>query len=191
VKNANVIDKYRLMDEKMFFRTIRRIALEIIENLDDEEDFILAGIRTRGIYLAEYIKFEIKKEINKEVPIGEIDISFYRDDLTLINDVPIVKGTRLDVDIKQKTIYLIDDVLYTGRTVRAGMDAIFDFGRPKSIKLVIFIDRGWHELPIYPDIVGRRITTTKDEVVKVKVKEIDGCDEVWIAQKYDKTTKSV
>jgi len=178
-----LVDKYKLMDEVSFFRTLRRMALEIIENANNLDYFILAGIRTRGVYLANYLKNEIEKELKTNVIVGEVDISFYRDDLTLLNEAPIVKETKLNTEIDNKVIFLIDDVLYTGRTARAAIDAIFDFGRPKAIKLVVLIDRGWRELPIYADIVGKKITTTYDEVVKVKVKEVDGENAVYIAQK--------
>jgi pyrimidine operon attenuation protein / uracil phosphoribosyltransferase len=178
-----LVDKYKLMDETSFFRTLRRMALEIIENANNLDYFILAGIRTRGVYLANYLKNEIEKELKTNVIVGEVDISFYRDDLTLLNEAPIVKETKLNTEIDNKVIFLIDDVLYTGRTARAAIDAIFDFGRPKAIKLVVLIDRGWRELPIYADIVGKKITTTYDEVVKVKVKEVDGENAVYIAQK--------
>jgi len=183
IMEQKLIDKYKLMDENSFFRTLRRMALEIIENANNLDYFILAGIRTRGVYLANYLKNEIEKELKTNVIVGEVDISFYRDDLTLLNEAPIVKETKLNTEIDNKVIFLIDDVLYTGRTVRAAIDAIFDFGRPKAIKLVVLIDRGWRELPIYADIVGKKITTTYDEVVKVKVKEVDGENAVYIAQK--------
>ncbi|MEO0197343.1 MAG: bifunctional pyr operon transcriptional regulator/uracil phosphoribosyltransferase PyrR [candidate division WOR-3 bacterium] len=179
----NIREKYKLMDEKAFFRTLRRMALEIIENSYDLDYIILAGIRTRGVYLANYLKNEIEKEIKTNVIVGEVDISFYRDDLSLLGEAPIVKGTKLNTEIDNKVIFLVDDVLYTGRTVRAAIDAILDFGRPKAIKLVVLIDRGWRELPIYADIVGKKITTTLNEIVEVKVKEIDGENAVYIAEK--------
>ncbi|MEO0143436.1 MAG: bifunctional pyr operon transcriptional regulator/uracil phosphoribosyltransferase PyrR [candidate division WOR-3 bacterium] len=179
----NIREKYKLMDETAFFRTLRRMALEIIENSYDLDYIILAGIRTRGVYLANYLKNEIEKEIKTNVIVGEVDISFYRDDLSLLGEAPIVKGTKLNTEIDNKVIFLVDDVLYTGRTVRAAIDAILDFGRPKAIKLVVLIDRGWRELPIYADIVGKKITTTLNEIVEVKVKEIDGENAVYIAEK--------
>lgn len=183
MSRKELVEKYRLMDEVAFLRTIRRMALEILEHTQDSSDIILAGIRTRGVYLAQYLKREIEKEINTQITIGEVDISFYRDDLSLLGESPIVKGTKLNVDINGKSVFLVDDVLYTGRTVRAAIDALLDFGRPKAIKLVVLIDRGWRELPIYADIVGKKITTTQDEIVKVKVKEVDNEDAVYIAQK--------
>ncbi len=183
MKEIKIVEKYRLMDEISFFRTIRRMALEIIEHCEDLNYVVLAGIRTRGIYLAQYLKNEIEKEIKTNVVVGEVDISFYRDDLSLLGEAPIVKGTKLNTEIDNKVVFLVDDVLYTGRTIRAAIDAIFDFGRPKAIKLVVLIDRGWRELPIYADIVGRKITTLASEVVKVKVKEIDGENGVYIAER--------
>ncbi|MCS7245485.1 MAG: bifunctional pyr operon transcriptional regulator/uracil phosphoribosyltransferase PyrR [candidate division WOR-3 bacterium] len=183
MNSKKLVEKYKLMDEIAFFRTIRRMALEILEHSENSSDIILAGIRTRGVYLAQYLKREIEKEISTKVIIGEVDISFYRDDLSLLGESPVVKGTKLDVDIDKKIVFLVDDVLYTGRTVRAAIDVLLDFGRPKAIKLVVLIDRGWRELPIYADIVGKKITTTHDEIVKVKVKDIDNEDAVYIAQK--------
>ncbi len=179
----SIIEKYRLMDEGSFFRTLRRMALEIVENSEDINCIILAGIITRGIYLANYLRDEINKEIKTKVIVGEIDISFYRDDLSLLGEAPIVKATKLNTEIDNKVIFLVDDVLYTGRTVRAAIDAIFDFGRPKAIKLAVLVDRGWRELPIYAEIVGKKITTTRDEIVVVKVKDVDGENGVYIAQK--------
>ncbi len=182
MREMKIVEKYKLMDEHSLFRTIRRMALEIIEHCEDLSYIVLAGIRTRGIYLAQYLKNEIEKEIKTNVVVGEVDISFYRDDLSLLNEAPIVKGTKLNTEIDNKVVFLVDDVLYTGRTVRAAIDAILDFGRPKAIKLVVLIDRGWRELPIYADIVGRKITTLLNEIVKVKVREIDGEDGVYIAE---------
>jgi len=181
--NDGLKEKYRLMDQKQFFRTIRRMGLEIVEKFEDLDNLIIAGIRTRGVYLARYLKEVVFEETKVDVATGEIDISFYRDDLSLIDEIPIVKGTRLSENIDNKTILIVDDVLFTGRTVRAALEAIFDFGRPKEVKLAVLVDRGWRELPICADIIGRQITTTLSEVVKVKVKEVDGTDEVWILEK--------
>lgn len=185
MKMGNLKEKYRLMDSAQFFRTIRRMGLQVVENFPDLENLIIAGIRTRGVYLAKYLRDVVREETDFEVSLGEIDISFYRDDLSLIDEVPVVRGTRLSDNIDDKKILVVDDVLFTGRTVRAALDAIFDFGRPKEVKLAVLIDRGWRELPICADIVGRAITTTLSEVVKVKVKEVDGEDEVWILERTD------
>ncbi len=173
------------MDSAQFFRTIRRMGLQIVENYPDLENLIIAGIRTRGVYLAKYLHEVVREETGFDVSLGEIDISFYRDDLSLIDEVPVVRGTRLSDNIDDKSILVVDDVLFTGRTVRAALDAIFDFGRPREVKLAVLIDRGWRELPICADIVGKTITTTLSEVVKVKVKEVDGADEVWILERID------
>ncbi len=185
MKANNLKEKYRLMDTKQFFRTIRRMGLEIVEKFPDLENLIIAGIRTRGVYLARYLRDVVVEETGVEVPTGEIDISFYRDDLSLIDEIPIVKGTRLSDNIDNKSILIVDDVLFTGRTVRAALEAVFDFGRPKQVKLAVLIDRGWRELPICADIIGKQITTTLTEVVKVKVRDVDGADEVWMLERID------
>ncbi len=185
MKANNLKEKYRIMDTKQFFRTIRRMGLEVVEKFPDLDNLIIAGIRTRGVYLARYIKEVVQEETGMDVPVGEIDISFYRDDLSLIDEIPIVKGTRLGENIDDKKILIVDDVLFTGRTVRAALEAVFDFGRPKVIKLAVLIDRGWRELPICADIIGKKITTTLTEVVKVKVREVDGADEVWMLERID------
>ncbi len=183
MKANNLKEKYRIMDTKQFFRTIRRMGLEVVEKFPDLDNLIIAGIKTRGVYLARYIKDVVQEETGMDIPVGEIDISFYRDDLSLIDEVPVVRGTRLGENIDDRKILVVDDVLFTGRTVRAALDAIFDFGRPKEVKLAVLIDRGWRELPICADIVGKKITTTLSEVVKVKVKEVDGADEVWMLER--------
>ncbi len=175
--------KYILMDSYRMHRTLRRMALEVLEIFPKLDDLIVAGIRTRGVHLANYMVRYIEEESGRSVEKGEIDISFYRDDLTMIDKAPVVKQTKLPKDVSEKHVLIVDDVLFTGRTVRAAMESIFDYGRPKSIKLAILVDRGWRELPICADIVGIRITTTLDEVVKVKVKEVDGKDEVWIYER--------
>ncbi len=181
----NLKEKYRIMDTQQFFVTIKRMGLEIVERYPDLDNLIIAGIRTRGVYLARYLRDIVREETGVDVPLGEIDISFYRDDLSLIDDIPVVKGTRLGENIDGRKILIVDDVLFTGRTVRSALDAIFDFGRPGDVKLAVLIDRGWREMPICADIVGKRITTSLTEVVKVKVREVDGADEVWMLERID------
>jgi len=142
----------------------------------------LVGIRNRGVYLAERLAGCIRKIENKEVPVGILDITLYRDDLTLVASHPLVRKTEIDFDINDKILVLVDDVLYTGRTIRAALDALIDFGRPKSIQLAVLVDRGHRELPIRADYVGKNIPTAQNESVEVRLEEVDGKDEVVIRE---------
>jgi len=178
-----VREKYRLMDPDDVRRTIKRIAHQIIEEIPDIENLVLVGIKTRGVPLARIIAKEIEKISGKQILVGALDITFYRDDLSLVGEKPEVKGTEMDFDITGRDVVLVDDVLYTGRTTRAALDEIMDYGRPRRVKLCVLIDRGHRELPICPDFVGKTITTTKKQIVKVKFEEIDGITEVVIAEK--------
>lgn len=178
-----VIEKYRLMDAEDIRKTLKRIAHEIVEKVSNIDNVVLVGIKTRGVPLAKVIKEEIYNITKKDIPLGAVDITFYRDDLSMVGEKPQVKGTELSFSVENKDIILVDDVLYTGRTTRAALDEIIDYGRPASIKLCVLIDRGHRELPICPDFVGKTITTTTKEIVKVKVKEVDGVDEVVICEK--------
>jgi pyrimidine operon attenuation protein/uracil phosphoribosyltransferase len=135
------------------------------------------------VYLAKRLAAAIKKIEDKDVPVGVLDITLYRDDLTLIAAQPLVRKTEIDFDIADKILILADDVLYTGRTIRAGLDALIDFGRPKSIQLAVLVDRGHRELPIRADFVGKNIPTAKNETVEVRLEEADGKDEVVIVEK--------
>lgn len=174
--------KAQIMDEDRMRRTIIRIAHELIERNRGVKNLVLVGIRRRGVPLAERIARAILEIEGDTVPIGILDITLYRDDLTTIGPQPMVHQTKLPVDITDKTIVLVDDVLYTGRTVRSALDALMDLGRPKKILLAVLIDRGHRELPIRADFVGRNVPTSKREIVHVMVKEIDGSDEVMIEE---------
>ncbi len=172
-----------LLDAADLDRTISRIANEIIEKNKGIKEIILIGIRTRGVPLAERIAEKIMKIEKNKPPIGIVDITLYRDDLTTIAASPLVRKTEIPFNITGKCVILVDDVLYTGRTVRAAMDALIDFGRPKKIQLAVLIDRGHRELPIQADFVGKKIPTSIDEVVDVLFKETDGIDGVYIHTK--------
>jgi len=159
-------------------RALQRIAHEILERNHGTGHLVLVGIRTRGIFLAERLRREIQAIEKVEVPLGTLDITLYRDDLKEIGPHPAIRETELPFDLTGKIVVLVDDVLYTGRTIRAALDAIVDFGRPQAIQLAVLIDRGHRELPIKADYVGKNIPTSKQAQVHVKLSEKDGQDAV-------------
>jgi len=161
-------------------RILIRIAHEIIEHNKSTQHLILIGIHTRGVPLAKRIASNIESFSKSRIPVGALDISPHRDDLSSLNLPPIVHHTDIPVDIDGKTLVLVDDVLYTGRSVRAAMDTLIDLGRPQSIQLAVLIDRGHREMPIRPDYVGKNIPSSKHEEIQVKLIETDGTDEVAI-----------
>ena len=163
-----------IMDEAAVLRSMTRITHEIIEKNCGTRDIVLLGIHRRGMPLAAILQKNIMRFEGVEVPLGSIDISLYRDDLTELSDLPETGSSRIPCDIKGKKIILVDDVIYTGRTVRAAIEAVFHYGRPQSIQLAVLIDRGHRELPIRPDFVGKNIPTSHTEVVSVMVDEYDG-----------------
>ncbi|MCC3145572.1 bifunctional pyr operon transcriptional regulator/uracil phosphoribosyltransferase PyrR [Halanaerobium sp. Z-7514] len=175
--------KKEIIDSDAMGRAITRIAHEILEKNKGTEDLVLIGIRTRGVPLAERLAAKIEEIENVEIETGILDITLYRDDLSTIAYQPIVHRTEIPFDITGKKVVLVDDVLYTGRTVRAALDALIDLGRPKQIQLAIMIDRGHRELPIRADFVGKNLPTAKNEVVDVNFKEIDGKDLVLLLEK--------
>jgi len=176
-------EKARILDQEAINRALMRIAHEILEKNKGTQDLCLVGIRKRGVYLAQRLAADIKHIENKDVTVGILDITLYRDDLTMIAAKPIVHKTEIDFDITDKNLVLVDDVLYTGRTIRAALDALIDFGRPKSIQLAVLVDRGHRELPIRADYVGKNIPTSANETVEVRLAEVDGVDEVVIVEK--------
>ena len=161
-------------------RATIRLSHEIVEKQAGTEGLLLIGIQRRGVPLARRIAIAIAENEGVEVPVGALDITFYRDDLSMVAQQPVVKGTELPSGIDGKTIILVDDVLYTGRTIRAAMDALVDFGRPQAIRLAVLVDRGHRELPIRADHVGKNVPTSREELVRVHVEEIDGEDGVEI-----------
>ncbi len=176
-------EKAKVLDQETINRGLVRIAHEIVEKNKGVKDVCLVGIRNRGVYLASRLAEFIQKIEGKPVNVGILDITLYRDDLTLIASQPVVRKTEIDFDMEGKNIILVDDVLYSGRTIRAAMDALIDLGRPKSIQLAVLIDRGHRELPIRPDYVGKNIPTSKNETVEVHLSEVEGVDEVVIVEK--------
>jgi pyrimidine operon attenuation protein/uracil phosphoribosyltransferase len=169
-----------LLDDKAIQRTLLRIAHEIIERNKGIEDVVLIGIKRRGYPLAQRIAIQINRIEGVEVPVGSVDITLYRDDLSRINEMPEVNDSNIDIDIKNKKVVLVDDVLYTGRTVRAAIDAVIANGRPTVIQLAVLIDRGHRELPIRADFVGKNVPTAKDEMISVELLEFDKVDFVKI-----------
>lgn len=167
-----------LLDTEGIQRALVRISHEILERTKGIQDLALVGIRTRGAFLAERLVKEIEKIEGAKAAIGALDITLYRDDLTMIGYQPVLHKTELDFDITDKTIVLVDDVLFTGRTIRCALDELVDFGRPKRIQLAVLVDRGHRELPIRADYVGKNVPTALEESVEVRLSELDGKDEV-------------
>jgi pyrimidine operon attenuation protein/uracil phosphoribosyltransferase len=170
----------RIMTADEIRRAIVRISHEIVEKQAGTSGLALVGIQRRGVPLGRRIAEAIAEHEGVQLPVGALDITFYRDDLSLVAQQPIVKGTDLPFDLNGATVVLVDDVLFTGRTIRAAMDALVDFGRPQAIRLAVLVDRGHRELPIRADHVGKNVPTSREEVVRVHVAEIDGEDEVLI-----------
>lgn len=178
--------KADLLDASAINRALTRIAHEILEKNKGGEDLVLVGIKTRGVPITKRLQKKINQIENMEVPVGDLDITLYRDDLdkAIEGEDPDLKATHISTDINGKNVVLIDDVLYTGRTVRAAMDAVMDIGRPAQIQLGVLVDRGHRELPIRADYVGKNIPTSEKEVIMVKLEEIDGItDTVSIYEK--------
>lgn len=171
-----------IMDAKHLQRALMRIAHEILESNKNTNDLVIIGIRTRGAHIAERIRDNIKKIDDVEIPFGILDITLHRDDLFTTNKQPIIQKTEIDFDIADKNVILVDDVLFSGRTVRAALDELIDFGRPRTIQLAVLIDRGHRELPIKPDYIGKNVPTAMGERISVKIEEIDKVDEVVLEE---------
>ncbi len=176
----NIRTKARVMDADDLRRAITRIAHEILERNSGTDNLGIIGIQTRGAHLARRIAEAIGSIEGTGVPVGVLDITLYRDDLQTIAEQPVVNESDIPFDVQGRTIVLVDDVLYTGRTVRAALDEIIDFGRPKSVHLAVIVDRGHRELPIRADYVGKNVPTSANEIVAVRMMEKDGADEVLI-----------
>ena len=174
--------KAKVIDELGLNRTVTRLAHEIIENNKGTDNLILIGMRTRGEFLAKRIQEKIKEIDGNEIDLGVLDVTLYRDDFRMRLKQPEVSVTSITFDLNEKDIVLIDDVLYTGRTVRSALDALMDLGRPSTIQFCVLVDRGHREMPLRADYVGKNIPTSIDEEVKVKMKEIDGEDAVYLIE---------
>ncbi len=182
VDEVKLVERAKIMDSSRMTRAMSRLAYEIVEENHGASDLYLVGIRRRGVPLARTLADKIEEMEGQRPDFGIIDITLYRDDLSTVGANPVVNRTELDVDIDNKTIILVDDVLYTGRTIRAALDQLMDFGRPKRVQLAVLIDRGreHRELPIHADFVGRVVPTKKSEIIKVMLKEFDGVEAVGI-----------
>ena len=174
--------KAKIMDSHKIKRAIQRMTTEIIERNRNLKNLVVVGIRTRGIYLGKRISKLIKELEKRNIPVGVLDITLYRDDFSESEAQHMVKKTEINFSVAKKDVLLVDDVLFTGRTIRAAMDSLIDLGRPKTIQLLVLIDRGHRELPIRADYVGKFLPTSKREVVQVQLKEIDKIDEVLITE---------
>jgi len=175
----------KILSQEDIKKTLYRLTHQILEKISSSEGLALVGIQTRGVHLARRIQAIIKEIEGRDIPLGVLDITLYRDDLTAIGPTPTVRETSLAFDLSDKVVILIDDVLYTGRTVRAALNEIMDFGRPKRVEFLVLVDRGFRELPIRADYVGKNIPTSRQEVVEVKLKESDSIDEVTVIRGSD------
>jgi pyrimidine operon attenuation protein/uracil phosphoribosyltransferase len=175
-------EKAQVLDETALDRALTRIAHEIVEHAGGVENIALVGIKTRGVTLAKRIAAKIATIEDQKPSVGALDITLYRDDLGLKAEQPVVRGTEIPFPIKGRTVVLVDDVLFTGRTIRAAMDALMDLGRPRVIRLAVLVDRGHRELPIRPDYIGKNLPTSRRETVAVMLREHDGVDRVVIQE---------
>ncbi len=184
MSNPAVLSGRVLLDEEQVRRTLSRIAHELIERNDDLETVALVGIHTRGVPLAQRLRRLVEERSGIELALGQLDITFHRDDVHVRggqapkHPQPLVRNTRLDFDLEGRTVVLVDDVLYTGRTIRAAIDALFEYGRPDRVQLAVLADRGHRELPIRPDYVGKNLPTARDDRIQVELVEIDEVDRV-------------
>lgn len=176
-------DKAQLMSASEIERTLVRLAHEVLEKCEDLDRVAFIGIRRRGVPMAQRLAAKISALENREIPVGILDISLYRDDLSTISTQPVLNATEIPFNVTGKDIILMDDVLYTGRTIRASLDALFDHGRPARVQLMVLIDRGHRELPIEARFIGRSVQTTDNEIIEVKFKEIDGAEKVLLVEK--------
>jgi len=175
-------EKAEIVDADGVRRIVTRIAHEIVERNKGVDDLVLVGIKRRGVPLAQRIAERIAEFEGRTPAQGSLDITLYRDDLSTVSHQPVVGGSEIPVDVRGKVVVLVDDVLYTGRTIRAAMDALIDFGRPRSVQFAVLVDRGHRELPIRADYVGKNVPTSRREVIGVKLLEVDGIDSVVIKE---------
>lgn len=180
---SNLREKGQLMSASEIQRTLVRLAHEIVEKNNGITNLALVGIRRRGVPLAERLAHLIQQIEHTPVPAGTLDITLYRDDLSTVGAKPVVQRGELGFDVVGKDVIIVDDVLYTGRTIRAALDALFDHGRPRRVQLCVLIDRGHRELPIEASFVGRNVQTTSSEIIEVKLNEVDGMEKVLLVER--------
>lgn len=180
---ANIREKGQLMSASEIERTLVRLAHEIVEKNNGIDNLGLIGIKRRGIPIAQRLAKVIERIEKKPVPVGTLDITLYRDDLSTVGPKPVINPSEMEFDVNGKDIVLCDDVLYTGRTVRAALDALFDHGRPRRVQLLVLIDRGHRELPVEASFVGRRVQTTDLEIIEVKLQETDQMEKVLLVER--------
>jgi pyrimidine operon attenuation protein/uracil phosphoribosyltransferase len=178
-------EKSQLMSASEIDRTLVRLAHEILERTADLDHLVFIGIRRRGVPMAQRLAQKIEDLERRQIPVGILDINLYRDDLSTVSFQPVVSGTEISFPVAGKDVILMDDVLYTGRTIRAALDALFDHGRPARVQLLVLIDRGHRELPIEAQFVGRKVQTTDVEIIEVKFHEIDGVEKVLLVEKME------
>ena len=181
--SEGLVKKTRILDAERIGRMVDRMAHEIAEHSRDLPDLAFIGIRTRGVPLAERLATRLSALVSQPFPVGVLDITLYRDDLSTVAPQPLLKKTEIDFDLNGRAVVLCDDVLYTGRTIRAALDGVIDLGRPRAIRLAVLIDRGHREFPIEANYVGKNVPTAQREVIKVMFQETDGADEVWILER--------
>jgi pyrimidine operon attenuation protein / uracil phosphoribosyltransferase len=180
-----VVEKKQLLSATEIDRTLQRLAHEIVEKSAGTTDLVLIGVRRRGVPLSQRLAKTIQGFANVDVPVGTLDITLYRDDLSTVAPQPIVQSTEIPFGVDGRDIVLVDDVLYTGRTIRAAMNGLFDLGRPKRVRLCVLIDRGHRELPIEATFVGRNVQTADTEIIEVRLKEVDGEERVMLVDRVD------
>jgi pyrimidine operon attenuation protein/uracil phosphoribosyltransferase len=178
-------EKAQLMSASEMDRTLVRLAHEVLEKCSDPSSLAFIGIRRRGVPMAQRLSAKIEALEDVKVPVGVLDINLYRDDLSTVGPKPVVSGTQIDFSVQGKHVILMDDVLYTGRTIRAALDALFELGRPARVQLLVLIDRGHRELPIEAQYVGRKIPTSSREIIEVKFQEIDQTERVLLVELTD------
>jgi pyrimidine operon attenuation protein/uracil phosphoribosyltransferase len=180
-----VVEKKQLLSATEIDRTLQRLAHEIVEKSAGTTDLVLIGVRRRGVPLSQRLAKTIQGFANVDVPVGTLDITLYRDDLSTVAPQPIVQSTEIPFGVDGRDIVLVDDVLYTGRTIRAAMNGLFDLGRPKRVRLCVLMDRGHRELPIEATFVGRNVQTADTEIIEVRLKEVDGEERVMLVDRVD------